>query len=257
MTSPVKVTEPASFSPSGDSGVADAFAALTPEEREEQRLQWKDELAKIEDDIQLMRDTLMAKMQQAQAIKEKLGITPWTEFTEDVNKSLTAVKESQAYRKVNGTFSEFHHAVTSAPMLWRSEDWQRFVTSLGLPVTPVTLRLTSATTDPGMDGLGGNDVIEEEKPASLYQRTGAALKTTGEKASGLFAGLGAKFSEARESATFRSVEERVGSMVTTVKSKVGASGSSSTQSFDEALREAEAAKKQAEGVPPPAADAPQ
>jgi len=186
MTSPVKVTEPASFSPSGDSGVADAFAALTPEEREEQRLQWKDELAKIEDDIQLMRDTLMAKMQQAQAIKEKLGITPWTEFTEDVNKSLTAVKESQA-----------------------------------------------------------------------YQRTGAALKTTGEKASGLFAGLGAKFSEARESATFRSVEERVGSMVTTVKSKVGASGSSSTQSFDEALREAEAAKKQAEGVPPPAADAPQ
>ncbi|XP_037082636.1 tumor protein D54-like [Pollicipes pollicipes] len=95
--------------------------------------------------------------------------------------------------------------------------------------------------------------MDEDKPMSLYQKTEAALKTTGEKASGLFAGLGAKFSEARESATFKSVEERVGTMVTTVKSKVSSSRSNSTQSFDEALKEAEAAKKQAEGAAPAAA----
>ena len=50
-----------------------------------------------------------------------------------------------------------------------------------------------------------------------YQRTGAALKSTGEKASGLFAGLGAKFSEARESAAFKNMEERMGTMVNSVK----------------------------------------
>jgi len=97
----------------------------------------------------------------------------------------------------------------------------------------------------------------EEKPLSFYQKTEAALKTTGERASGLFAGLGAKFSEARESTTFKTVEERVGTMVTTVKSKVTSSRSNSTQSFDEALKEAEAAKKQAEGATPPAEGQPQ
>ncbi|XP_037081160.1 uncharacterized protein F13E6.1-like [Pollicipes pollicipes] len=153
-----------------------------------------------------MRETLQAKSMEAQALKHKLGITMWTEFTQDVNQSLQSVRESQAYRKVNDAFSEFHHAVTSAPM---------------------------------------------------YQRTGAALKSTGEKASGLFAGLGAKFSEARESAAFKSMGERMGSMVTTVKSKVSTSGSNSSQSFDEALKEAEAAQRQAEGAPPPAADQPQ
>ena len=37
----------ASLSPSTDSGVADAFAALSPEEQEQQRQQWRDELAKV------------------------------------------------------------------------------------------------------------------------------------------------------------------------------------------------------------------
>ena len=50
-----------------------------------------------------------------------------------------------------------------------------------------------------------------------YQRTEAALKTTSERASGLLAGLGARLTEARDSAAVRSLEERVGTMVTSVK----------------------------------------
>lgn len=94
-----------------------------------------------------------------------------------------------------------------------------------------------------------NQGIKNVRESQVYQKTGAALKSTGERASGLFAGLGAKFSEARDSAAFKSVEERVGTMVTTVKSKVGGSHSNSTQSFDEALKEAEAMKKQAAEEP--------
>jgi len=184
MTTPA--TEMPASSPSTDSGVVDAFSALSPEEQERQREEWQQELARIDEDIVLMRETLSAKIKEAQELKHKLGITMWSEFTEDVNQSLRNVKESQA-----------------------------------------------------------------------YQKTEAALKTTGERASGLFAGLGAKFSEARESTTFKTVEERVGTMVTTVKSKVTSSRSNSTQSFDEALKEAEAAKKQAEGATPPAEGQPQ
>ena len=34
-------------SPSGDSGVVDAFAALSPEEQERQREEWKQDLARV------------------------------------------------------------------------------------------------------------------------------------------------------------------------------------------------------------------
>ncbi|XP_043243687.1 tumor protein D54-like isoform X3 [Amphibalanus amphitrite] len=201
MTTPG--SEMPSLSPSADSGVVDAFSGLTPEEQEQQRQQWKEELARLEEDILLMRETLQAKMREAQVLKQKLGITVWTEFTQDVNQSLQSVRQSQAYRRAGEAFVELHHAVTSAP---------------------------------------------------IYQRTGAALKSTGEKASGLFAGLGAKISEARESAAFKTVEERMGTMVNSVKSKVSTSHSNSTQSFDEALREAEAAqqKQAAAAAAPPA-----
>lgn len=176
MASPA--TDMPATSPSGDSGVVDAFAALSPEEQERQRDEWKQDLVRIEEDIVLMRETLSSKIKEAQELKHKLGITMWNEFTEDVNQGLKNVRESQA-----------------------------------------------------------------------YQSTQAALKTTSEKASGLLAGLGAKLTEARDSPTVKSLEERVGTMVTSVKSKVS-SRSNSTQSFDEALKEAEAAKKQAESATP-------
>ena len=43
-----------------------------------------------------MRETLQAKMREAQVLKQKLGITVWTELTQDVNQSLQSVRESQA-----------------------------------------------------------------------------------------------------------------------------------------------------------------
>ncbi|XP_043217935.1 tumor protein D54-like isoform X4 [Amphibalanus amphitrite] len=189
-------TEMPATSPSADSGVVDAFSALSPEEQERQREEWKQDLARIEEDIVLMRETLSAKIKEAQELKHKLGITMWSEFTDDVNQGLKNVRESQAYQAVAGKLEQAQH-------------------------TPA------------------------------YQRTEAALKTTTEKASGLLAGLGAKLTEARDSPTVKSLEERVGTMVTTVKSKVTSSRSNSTQSFDEALKEAEAAKRQAESAAPP------
>ena len=50
----------------------------------------------LEEDILLMRETLQAKVRESQVLKQKLGITVWTEFTQDVNQSLQSVKQSQA-----------------------------------------------------------------------------------------------------------------------------------------------------------------
>jgi hypothetical protein len=49
-----------------------------------------------EEEIQTLRQVLNAKLRHAAELKRKLGITPWKEFTEDMNKGLVTVRESQA-----------------------------------------------------------------------------------------------------------------------------------------------------------------
>ncbi|XP_026319628.1 tumor protein D54 isoform X1 [Hyposmocoma kahamanoa] len=77
--------------------------------------------------------------------------------------------------------------------------------------------------------------------APIYQKTESVIKTTAEKTTsilgGITAGVTSKLGQMRNSESFRSIEERVGTAYENVKGKV-ASRSNSTQSFDEALRDA-------------------
>ncbi|XP_069678344.1 tumor protein D54 isoform X4 [Periplaneta americana] len=83
--------------------------------------------------------------------------------------------------------------------------------------------------------------------APIYQKTESVIKTTAEKTTSLLGGFGSsvtsKIGQLKNSESFRSFEERVGSAYENVKTKVVTSRSNSTQSFDEALREAEANRK--------------
>ncbi|XP_041974970.1 tumor protein D54 isoform X3 [Aricia agestis] len=78
----------------------------------------------------------------------------------------------------------------------------------------------------------------------IYQKTESVIKTTAEKTTSIFGGITAgvtsKLGQMRNSESFRSIEERVGSAYDNVKGKV-TSRSSSTQSFDEALRDSRVA----------------
>ncbi|KAL7637344.1 UNVERIFIED_CONTAM: hypothetical protein RMT77_012070 [Armadillidium vulgare] len=180
-----------------DSGVHESFAALTPDEQEKQREEWRSELAKTEDEIQTLRQVLASKVKHAQDLKRRLGITVWREFSEDLSSSFKSVKESQTVQKANEVFEDITGAVTSAP---------------------------------------------------LYQKTAGAIGAVGEKTGAIFGGIGAKFGQLKETPTFKSFEERVGSVYTTAKSKVTGSESNSTQDFEEALREAEAEKAAADAA---------
>ncbi|PNF26603.1 hypothetical protein B7P43_G11354 [Cryptotermes secundus] len=83
--------------------------------------------------------------------------------------------------------------------------------------------------------------------APMYQKTESVIKTTAEKTTSILGGFGSsvstKLGQLKNSESFRSLEEKVGSAYENVKTKVVTSRSSSTQSFDEALREAEANRK--------------
>ncbi|XP_047492746.1 uncharacterized protein LOC125041650 isoform X8 [Penaeus chinensis] len=154
-----------------DSGVHENFNALSAEEQEKQREEWKAELTKTEEEIQTLRQVLGSKVKQAQDLKRRLGITVWREFTEDFNNSMKSVRESQT-----------------------------------------------------------------------YQKTAGAMSAVGEKTSSLFGGIGAKFGQLKETPTFKSFEERVGGVYSAARTRMGGSGSNSTQDFEEALKEAEGEK---------------
>ncbi|XP_042243158.1 uncharacterized protein LOC121880144 isoform X2 [Homarus americanus] len=194
-----------------DSGVHDTFNALSPEEQEKQREEWKAELTKTEEEIQTLRQVLGSKVKLAQDLKRRLGITVWREFTEDFNNSMKTVRESQTVQKANEVITEIHEAVSSAP-LYR--------------------RMSGAFSDLG-------DAIYQQP---VYQKTAGAMSAVGEKTSSLFGGIGAKFGQLKETPTFKSFEERVGGVYSAARTRMGGSGSNSTQDFEEALKEAEGEK---------------
>ncbi|MCP9263413.1 hypothetical protein DINM_006215 [Dirofilaria immitis] len=59
------------------------------------------ELSETEEEINTLRQVLVARQKHASDLKRKLGISPLTEFTADINQSLQHVKESQAYQKTS------------------------------------------------------------------------------------------------------------------------------------------------------------
>lgn len=85
-----------------------------------------------------------------------------------------------------------------------------------------------------------NQGLKNVKESQVYQKTESVIKTTAEKTTsilgGITAGVSHKLGQMRNSDSFRSIEERVGSAYENVKGKV-ASRSQSQQSFDEALRD--------------------
>ncbi|XP_058804642.1 tumor protein D52 isoform X2 [Phymastichus coffea] len=164
-----------SLSPSLDS-VASELQGLSVEEQERQKAEWSAELARIEDEIQTLREVLASKVRTAHELKRKLGISVWKELSEDVNQGLKNVKESQVFQKTESVFKSTAEKTTSI-----------------------------------LGGFGS--------------------------------GLSMKIGQMRNSDSFRSLEEKVGSAYENVKGRVTPSRSNSTQSFDEALREAGASRR--------------
>ncbi|XP_075236249.1 uncharacterized protein LOC142333169 isoform X3 [Lycorma delicatula] len=83
--------------------------------------------------------------------------------------------------------------------------------------------------------------IKNVKESNVYQKTESVIKTTAEKTTSLLGGIGSglttKLGQLKNSDSFRSFEEKVGSAYENVKTKVTTSRSNSMQSFEDAVRE--------------------
>lgn len=92
-----------------------------------------------------------------------------------------------------------------------------------------------------------NQGLKNVKESQVFQKTESVFKTTAEKTTSILGGFGSgltmKLGQMRNSDSFRSLEERVGSAYENMKTKVVPSRSTSMQSFDDAIRESEAARR--------------
>ncbi|XP_058640035.1 tpd52 like 2a isoform X6 [Onychostoma macrolepis] len=75
---------------------------LTEEEAEEIQV----ELTKVEDEIQTLRQVLMAKERHATELKRRLGIGPLSEIKQNFTKGWHEVQCSNAYLTASSTFEE-------------------------------------------------------------------------------------------------------------------------------------------------------
>ncbi|KAJ4934467.1 hypothetical protein JOQ06_007261 [Pogonophryne albipinna] len=154
---------------------------LTEEEAEELRT----ELAKVEEEINTLRQVLSAKERHAQELKRKLGLSPLNELKQNITKSWADVQTSNAFVKITEKLGEWNEKVTN---------WELYLSA-------------SAT----LDDISRSEAYKktQETLSQAGQKTSAALSTVGTV-------LSRRLGDMRNSATFKSFEDRVGTLKTKV-----------------------------------------
>ncbi|XP_026776247.3 tpd52 like 2b isoform X4 [Pangasianodon hypophthalmus] len=168
---------------------------LTEEEAEE----LKTELTKVEEEIQTLRQVLMAKERHASELKRKLGLSPLSELKQNITKSWQDVQTSNAYVRTSEKLGQWNEKIAGCELYLSA----------------------SATLD---------DIANSE----VYKKTQETLSQAGQKTSAAFSTVGSAISRKlgdmsnysirhsismpamRNSPTFKSFEDKVGNL----KSKV-------------------------------------
>ncbi|KAM6053213.1 tumor protein D54 isoform 6-T6 [Theristicus caerulescens] len=167
---------------------------LTLAEEEELR----SELAKVEEEIGTLRQVLAAKERHCGELKRKLGLTPLDGLKQNLSKSWHDVQVSNAYVKTSEKLGEWNDKVTQSDLYLSAsstlEDWNEKLTQ-----------------------------------SEAYKKTQETLSQAGQKTSAALSNVGSvisrKLGDMRNSATFKSFEDRVG----TIKSRVVGSRENSTE----------------------------
>lgn len=131
-----------------DEGIdIDSKATLQPNlseeelERQKRQDEYKEELAKIQEDIGTLRLVLNDKLKRENELKNLLGISFLTEMKQDLTTGLNTVKSTSAFQQVAQTFSEIGATVSN------NEAYQKTTAGVRTSVQKVT---------PGFNMIGTN-----------------------------------------------------------------------------------------------------
>ncbi|XP_055871054.1 tumor protein D52-like isoform X4 [Biomphalaria glabrata] len=86
----------------------------SPEEREGRLAALKEELEKVESEINMLRGVLGSKIRHATELKRQLGITPFQEFKQDLQLGIQQIKSSDSYQKTSAVVKTASEKTTSA-----------------------------------------------------------------------------------------------------------------------------------------------
>ncbi|XP_058619326.1 tpd52 like 2b isoform X3 [Onychostoma macrolepis] len=164
---------------------------LTEEEAEELRL----ELIKVEEEIHTLRQVLSAKERHASELKRKLGLSPLSEFKQNITKSWQDVQTSNAYVVMSEKLGQWNEKVAGCDIY-----------------------LSASAT---LDDIASSEVYKktQETLSQAGQKTSAALSTVGTAISrklGDMSNYSIRHSISmptmRNSPTFKSFEDKVGNI---------------------------------------------
>ncbi|XP_073675110.1 tpd52 like 2a isoform X2 [Garra rufa] len=165
---------------------------ITEEEAEEMQV----ELIKVEDEIQTLRQVLVAKERHAAELKRRLGISPLSEIKQNLTKGWHEVQCSNAYMRTSQTLGDLNRRVTSS-----------------------NLYLTASST---LEDIGRSDAYKrtQETLSQAGQMTSAALSSMGSVIRNRFGEMSSNFSmrhslsmpAMRNSPSFKSFEDKVDNM---------------------------------------------
>ncbi|NP_001315471.1 tpd52 like 2a isoform 3 [Danio rerio] len=163
-----------------NAGIA-AGMTLPPGVTEEEAEEMQMELIKVEDEIETLRQVLVAKERHAAELKHRLGISPLSEIKQNITKGWHDVQCSNAYMRTSQTLGDLNRRVTSS-----------------------NLYLTASAT---LEDIGRSDA---------YKRTQETLSQAGQVTSAAFSSMGSairsRFGEMRNSPSFKSFEDKVENM---------------------------------------------
>ncbi|NXC19588.1 TPD54 protein, partial [Corythaeola cristata] len=160
---------------------------LTPAEEEELR----SELAKVEEEIGTLRQVLAAKERHCGELKRKLGLTPLDGLKQNLSKSWHDVQVSNAYVKTSEKLGEWNDKVTQSDFYKKTQE---------------TLSQAGQKTSAALSNVGSAISRKLGDMSSYSIRHSISMPAM------------------RNSATFKSFEDRVG----TIKSRVVGSRENST-----------------------------
>ncbi|XP_042568861.1 tpd52 like 2b isoform X4 [Cyprinus carpio] len=126
---------------------------LTEEEAEELRL----ELTKVEEEIHTLRQVLSAKERHASELKRKLGLSPLTEFKQNITKSWQDVQTSNAYLSASATLDDISSSeVYKKTQETLSQAGQKTSAALSTVGTAISRKLGDMRALPFSNSFGSN-----------------------------------------------------------------------------------------------------
>ncbi|XP_051832760.1 tumor protein D54 isoform X1 [Antechinus flavipes] len=193
-----------------DTGTARTSISEGLTEAEEEEL--RSELTKVEEEIVTLRQVLAAKERHCGELKRKLGLTPLDGLKQNLSKSWHDVQVSNAYVKTSEKLGEWNEKVTQSDLYLSAsstlEDWSEKLThSEAYKKTQETLSQAGQKTSAALSNVG----------SAISRKLG---DMRAHPFSHSFSSYSIRHSISmpamRNSATFKSFEDRVG----TIKSKV-------------------------------------